>query len=170
VIIYVGLAVALAMLVFWAFLPETIAVAWHVRHGSEVRFRDLRIPVPLTYIPLPDTDNVALYSSPGWLRGLGGSWVLLITFDTRTAHHTPERIPTQLLEKLARAGITEKGTKSVTLGGKPGKCTEYSHQANTGGMSEIRCSFEGAVQGVHFFGTPRKISDFYWLLSRVTRT
>jgi hypothetical protein len=168
----VGLSLVLVLFLLLAFsryyVAETIAFAWHLRHGVHADLRQYRFKVPwLYYADDPDGLPVLSISKlPGHTR----PGMALIT--VKMGEQDPlDEIHTSTSEKGDLSlRIQKMEERNASLAEHSGTCVEYITETsnNTSGKAllrdfNIRCVF-GNDLGAEFLGSPKLKSDFYEML------
>jgi hypothetical protein len=150
------------------FVTETIALAWHLRHGIHADLEQYRFKIPWLYyaddpggLPVLSISKLPEHMLPG---------MALIT--VKIGRQDPlDEIHTNTSEKGDLSLRIEKiEERSASLAGRPGSCVEYITETsnNTSGKAllrdfNIRCVF-GNNLGAEFLGSPKLKGDFYEML------
>ena len=165
-----GGLVLLASIAMLGFLPETMAIAWHIRYGTRVSVGQYQVPVPLLWMGSFEDDQRSLSAITvmGRFRQarIRKSRVGMIVYsvssplDAADAHAVMSRLD----ERMG----TSTAASSLTVGGQPTTCFTTIHPAAVD-FVDIRCLPPSGTQGltVDFIGDRSMVPQFYDLLRQV---
>jgi hypothetical protein len=152
------------------FLAESIAIAWHLRHGFDAEMRGLRFRVPLLYDENHGSNmlQLSIDTFPGHLN----KKIAFITVDFH--RQTPSKLDSSDREaRLARFGLKQSAVHPLRMAGREGTCIDLvpipgAENASLparvySGLYIIDCSFGEDLQ-IHFDGSPNALPDFYELV------
>jgi hypothetical protein len=159
------------------FMPETIAIAWHVRHGFSAETNRLRFKIPLLYSADVDRQGqsiqITTLSGAARYRLTSPEQFKMALIDVRAAQPargSAEQDVATRRDLMARLGYQHQGQRDAMLAGTTGKCMEYAGPPiGDSGVHfgtkniEIHCTF-GDFLSASFTGTPGAVNDFYELL------
>jgi hypothetical protein len=166
-----GLAVLL-VLIFAAdyFLAESMAIAWHVRHGFHAEMQGLRFKVPLLY----DEDHgvnmleLSFHTLPGHLNGK----MAFITVDFHKQPPVAAGSPPQDAQ-LARFGHKHSEPHPLRVAGRDGTCADrvpipiaQDAPLTARVLADtyfINCMFGDDLR-IRFSGSKNAIPDFYSIM------
>jgi len=174
---FVGCAIVLLIgCLVLAFLPETMAIAWHMRYGRTAKLAnyagsyDMRVPVLWWGLYDEGRWDITLINERGYLRrSLGDHRWARVTFSVK-----PEPVPgierESALPQADRLMGTSTTTSRLTMAGQPMICFD-SHRADQPQLADISCVPETTTRGlsVSFLGDRSLTNDFLVLLRGVTK-
>jgi hypothetical protein len=165
----------------WAalwFLPELIAAAWHLRHGSTAMWQGMAIPVPMNYyahtssyaLPLNGMNqDLSLFNFPGRYRLRHGHDYALVSFfaSQQAKALTPEQTAAVRAAVRKRTGLITVGNRSIVFAGLQQNCEEFSDPHRN--QFKIDCEAPGSRMSESYLGTEHYIPQFYSILEKSTK-
>jgi hypothetical protein len=153
-----------------AFLPETMALAWHVRHGSKVRCCGFEVRVPMRYFVNEDHFSVSLFSTPGYVRAkfFHSPYAMMLLSEFPRAHTDQDDENLEIGMVRATAMYESSGYKlvqrrPVKIADKQLECWEFytQHFEHFGPQFEVLCHGHGNDVAANFTGSPSMLIEFY---------
>ena len=151
------------------FLPETVALAWHLRHGLTAYSCGVEVHVPMRYSALVESHSLALFNLPGYARArffhAPHSNILLYEMPD-SPKGAAEGELARMAAALEERGYKLMGKRPVAFAGRPLVCWELytEHFADLGAEYEIHCAAQDTKITATFNGSPSMLSDFYSVL------
>jgi hypothetical protein len=149
------------------FLPETITLAWHVRHGFNTRWYDVEVHVPLRYFASEDRDSIMLLSTPGYVRAkLSRPHYAILSLSKSSAVHSDQDVEMGMARataSFAKNGYRLVQRRATTVAGRPLQCWELhtEHSEPLGPLFEVLCIGRGNELTANFTATPSMLADLY---------
>ncbi|HYX53390.1 MAG TPA: hypothetical protein VE783_08050 [Candidatus Limnocylindrales bacterium] len=143
-------------------LAESMALAWHVRHGFHVEMNGIRFKVPLLYYEDHGSNmlELSLSTIPGRLNKKEAT----IVVDFHRQRPLSEDKAEVGGARLQKWGMSRSGTRTIQMVGRTGSCTDFTGKsASIPSPYVVDCSF-GDEMRIHFFGTENAVADFYSIL------
>ena len=149
---------------FLEFMPETVALAWHVRYGRSAKLGNYNVPVPLSWVVLRDEGGWDLWAGafPGRFRGLHlgkQEW------GTMSFSIAPNTSGTDRLKAMPRMddllGTHTTVLPSLTVAGQPTLCFQRTRPSHSD-IIEIDCAPESDKRGfaANFMGNEKFVDVF----------
>jgi hypothetical protein len=166
-ILYVSLILVLAAKFVDTFLPETMALAWHVRHGFKARCCGIEIHVPLRYFASEDRDSIMLFSTPGYVRSrLSQPRYAILSLSKSLTAHSEQDVETGMARaaaSFAKSGYRLVQRRTVAVAENPLQCWELytDHSEPLGANFEVFCVGRGNELAANFTGSPSMLGEFY---------
>lgn len=181
--IIVPAALVLIFAIVGLFVPETLALGWHVGHGFSAELNGVKFKVPILYqaqsyrspnpsLALMTTDGRirSRLAQPSHLRFAAIAFVFYMS-----SKKSPEEIIDALGDTYIRGGYTLTGERLAHLADRQGKCREYSGPPLHSGRISlgdkniwIACYFGNDALAT-FMGTPQAVDDFYDIIQTAQR-
>jgi hypothetical protein len=126
------------------FMPEILALGWHVRHGSTLQMKTLEgkkysIDAPILFWPQADESgwDVALIKHPGPLRASFGQadWAI-VSLSVARQHSTGEELRNRASALNTNAGLVLTEVASVKVAGQDLYC--FDQRWEKGKNSELQ--------------------------------
>lgn len=150
------------------FLPESVALIWHLQHGSHAEMQGIRFRVPLLY----DENHGDTLGELSFSTSFGhlNRKMAFVTVDFHEVA-PPHPDSPQREAILQRIGLRQSRSHKLRMAGHEGVCTDLEPLTtatfgtrNGAALYQINCSFADDLH-VFFSGTPNAIPDFYEIVN-----
>ncbi len=153
-----------------AFLPETMALAWHVRHGFKVRCCGLEVPVPTRYLGGEDYYSVSLFNNPGYVRSKffqsPYGMMQLSELPSIQTHQDDKNLEIGMARATAMyesSGYKLVHKRTTRIADNQMECWEFytEHFDRLGPQFKVMCHGRANDLAADFTGSPSMLKEFY---------
>ena len=154
------------------FLPETQALAWHIRHGRKVIFGSYEIPVPaLWWASNDERGSAMLFGFPGRLRAMHlgkPEWGTMSFSVAPLPSYADERKAILKMDQLM--GTNTKVVANLQIANEATVCLDSRHPSHAD-VVEIRCLPESEKGGLcaGYMGNRKYVDLFFATLRNVNK-
>ncbi|MBI3669295.1 MAG: hypothetical protein HY237_05895 [Acidobacteria bacterium] len=151
--------------------PELGGLAWHLRHGSVVKYKQLNIPVPLDWLVTIDSATLAMgkLGRFPWQDSPVSTFLQLEVPSPATAQFPYDKWREVQTKQSSALNFLLAGERKIRVMGQEQTCLEFTH-AQDGSRQHIECVVPPLGLFASFDGRRRYASDFYSVLERTTGT
>jgi len=152
------------------FLPETMAFAWHLRHGFKERCCGVEVHVPMLYMGGENHFSVSLFNTPSYVRArlFHSPHAIMLLFESPRVHTDQDDKNSEIGMARATAMYERSGYRLVQkkiarVADKQLECWEYytEHFEHFGPQFEVMCHGRGNDLAATFTGSPSTLGEFY---------
>lgn len=168
--LWVVLPILILAVLVKIFLPETLTLAWHVRHGFKARCCGVEIHVPLPYLASGDLNSIMLLDTPGYARSkLTRPHYAIFSLSKSLVVHSNQDVEAGMARAVAtfaKSGYRLTQRRTVTVAGNPLQCWELytEHFELMGPQFEVLCVGEGNDLSANFAASPSMLAELYFTL------
>ncbi len=151
--------------------PELGALAWHFRHGSVVKYKQLNIPVPMDWLVTIDGATVAMgkLGRFPWQRSPVSTFLQLELPSAATVQFPYDKWREVQIRQSGGMDYQLAGEHKVRVMSQEQTCLEFTH-ARDRFRQHIECVVPPLGLFASFDGRRPYASDFYSVLERISGT
>ncbi len=153
------------------FAPELDALAWHVRHGSVVKYKQLNIPVPMDWLVTIDSATVAMgkLGRFPWQDSPVSTFLQLELPSAAALQFPYDKWREVQTKQSGTMDYQLAGEHKVRVMGQEQTCLEFTH-AQDRSRQHIECVVPPLGLFASFDGHRHYAPDFYSVLERISGT
>lgn len=156
------------------FLPEAMALGWHLRHGNWARIGEYEVPVSAwswAYLDQTPSGSLIVYDTPGrFRRSFLGKQDWGMTQFSESPIFTAKLDPT-LQSKLDQRMGTSSAISQIRMAGEPATCFRRN-DPKFPTIVLVECKLDAAQPGLaaNFMGPRDRVPQFFATLQQVSRS
>lgn len=160
---WVATSILACALVVSLFLPVSVSVYWHMRHGNTTYFHGSAIPIPWGWWPSNDDDELVIQKSIWTYDRSNPTMILVLNLNFNRAVNV-DVFKEGLLRDLSKQGYVLRSDRDIHVG--TDSCLEFNSKTQRRNI-RISCWSWKAHLSLDLFGRDSDIQSFYSVVSRV---